>query len=82
MKRSTKIMLTAAAVVGAGVIIKKVMERDIIQDKVKEYDALDYLTDKYGEEALAGKKILIVNDDDHATKSTIAKDVVDYELHK
>ena len=75
-------MLTAAAVVGAGIIIKKVIERDLVQDKVKEYDAMDYLKDKYGEEALEGKKILIVNDDDHATKTTIAKDVVDYELNK
>ncbi len=82
MKKFNKVLAVTAVAVGTAFVVKKILEKDIIQDKLKEKDALSYLKDKYGEEALEGKKILIVDESEHANKATIAKDVVDYEIHK
>ncbi|WP_331836063.1 hypothetical protein [Erysipelothrix piscisicarius] len=82
MNKLFKVAFGAAAVLGVGVIVKKVIEKDIIQDKVKEREALNYLKEKYGEDALEGKKIMIVNDDHTVTQADIAKDVLEYEINK
>ncbi|CAM3717572.1 hypothetical protein ERUR111494_08430 [Erysipelothrix urinaevulpis] len=82
MKTINKVLAVSAIAVGTAYVLKKVLEKDIIQDKFKEKDAMAYLKEKYGDEALDGKKILIVRDEDHPTKATIAKDVVDYSIHK
>lgn len=80
MNKLFKVAIGAAAVLGIGVVVKKIIEKDIIQDKVKEREAMNYLKDKYGEEALDGKKIMIVNDDHAVTQADIAKDVLEYEI--
>ena len=82
MKKTVKVIATVAAVAGTAILVKKLLEGDVIQDKFKERDALDYLKDKYGDDIMDGKKIMIVNDEDHAGKATIAKDLVDYNMHK
>ncbi|AGN23976.1 hypothetical protein PT250_03295 [Erysipelothrix rhusiopathiae] len=82
MNKLFKVAIGAAAVLGIGVVVKKIIEKDIIQDKVKEREAMNYLKDKYGEEALDGKKIMIVNDDHAVTQADIAKDVLEYEINK
>ncbi|MDE8208174.1 hypothetical protein [Erysipelothrix rhusiopathiae] len=82
MNKLFKVAIGAAAVLGIGVVVKKIIEKDIIQDKVKEREAMNYLKDKYGEEALDGKKIMIVNDDHAVTQVDIAKDVLEYEINK
>lgn len=82
MNKLFKVAIGAAAVLGTGVVVKKIIEKDIIQDKVKEREAMNYLKDKYGEEALDGKKIMIVNDDHAVTQADIAKDVLEYEINK
>lgn len=82
MNKLFKVAIGSAAVLGIGVVVKKIIEKDIIQDKVKEREAMNYLKDKYGEEALDGKKIMIVNDDHAVTQADIAKDVIEYEINK
>lgn len=82
MNKLFKVAIGAAAVLGIGIVVKKIIEKDIIQDKVKEREAMNYLKDKYGEEALDGKKIMIVNDDHAVTQADIAKDVLEYEINK
>ena len=82
MKKITKVLATTAVLVGTAYLIKKVIDGDVIQDKFREKAALDYLKEKYGEDVMEGKKIQIVNEDSHADRATIAKDVVDYNLHK
>lgn len=82
MNKLFKVAIGAAAVLGIGVVVKKIIEKDIIQDKVKEREAMNYLKDKYGEEALDGKKIMIVNDDHAVIQADIAKDVLEYEINK
>ncbi|CAM2764286.1 hypothetical protein ERTO105960_01985 [Erysipelothrix tonsillarum] len=80
MKKLFKVAVGAAAVMGVGLVVKKIIEKDVIQDKVKEREAMNYLKDKYGEEALNGKKIMIINNDEPVTKTDIAKDIVEYEM--
>ena len=82
MKRTFKVIATTAAIVGTALIVKKLLEGDVIQDKFKEMDAMDYLREKYGDDVMDGKKIQIVNEDSHADKATLAKDLVDYKMHK
>lgn len=82
MKKITKALATTAVLVGTAYVIKKVIDGDVIQDKFREKAALEYLREKYGDDAMEGKKIQIVREDSHADKATIAKDVVDYNLHK
>lgn len=82
MKRTLKVLAITGVVVGSAYAIKKLLEGDVIQDKFKEKDALDYLTEKYGDDVMDGKKIQIVNDDSHAGKATLAKDFADYQVHK
>lgn len=82
MKKTFKVIATTAAIVGTALIVKKLLEGDVIQDKFKEMDAMDYLREKYGDDVMDGKKIQIVNEDSHADKTTLAKDLVDYKMHK
>ena len=82
MKRTFKVLAVTGVVVGTAFAIKKLLEADVIQDKLKEKDALDYLRDKYGDDIMEGKKIQIVNDDSHTDKMDLAQDLIDYEMHK
>lgn len=82
MKKLTKVLTVSAIAVGTAVVLKKVFEKDLVQDKFKEKAALDYLKEQYGEDALEGKKVKLVNKDDHATKGTIAKDIAEYNFNK
>lgn len=86
MKKDNKmrnVALGAAIVGGAAFIVNRLRKGDgALSTHHKEKEAHQYLVDVYGEEAMEGKKVMIVDEDDHASKTDIAKDVVDYELHK
>ena len=82
MNKLTKVLATTALVVGSAYVIKRILDGDVIQDKFREKAALDYLKEKYGDDVMEGKKIQIINDDSHADKVDIAKDIADYNMHK
>lgn len=84
MKKLTKNLLLGAAVLGAAAYVTHQLFNDDskLRMRRKERDAFDYLVEKHGEEAMKGKKVVIVDENDHATKLDVAKDVVDYKVHK
>lgn len=81
MSRSSKILLTAIGIAGVGAATYYFLKREEIQNKSKEKAAMEYLKEVYGEEALAGKKLVLIDENDYTDKTDIAKDVIDYEVH-
>lgn len=77
MSRSSKILLTAIGIAGVGAATYYFLKREEIQNKSKEKVAMEYLKEVYGEEALAGKKLVLIDENDHTTKTDIAKDAID-----
>lgn len=66
MNRTGKILLAAIGIAGVGAAAYYLLKREELQRKSKEKAAMDFLRETYGEEALEGKKILLVDEDESA----------------
>ncbi len=62
MNRSSKILLTAIGIAGVGAVAYYLLKREEYQKQSKEKAAMDFLKETYGEEALAGKKLVLLDD--------------------
>lgn len=62
MSRSSKILLTAIGIAGVGAAAYYLLKREEYQTQSKEKAAMDFLKETYGEEALAGKKLVLLDD--------------------
>lgn len=48
----------------------------------QEKEAQKFLEELYGYEAMANKKVMIVDKDEHTSKADLARDLIDYQVHK
>lgn len=86
MKSKHKKLIAAVSIIGAsvavasGIVLYKLMKDDYFSNKSKAKDAKEYLIEKYGEEALQGKKIIVVDEDKPVTRTRIAKDILQYRM--
>lgn len=86
MTNNKKISLGFTTLIGVGaaiatvVVVKKIMSSEAITNRRREREAEAFLREKYGDDVLVGKRIVLVDENDTITKTDIAKDIVKYEM--
>lgn len=86
MKQSHKIAIGVGAVVGIGAAVgsflffKKLKEERYFEKRRLEKDAVAFIREKYGEDALDGRRIQIIDEDQPITKTQIAEDLIRYSV--
>ncbi|QIK57388.1 hypothetical protein G7059_05820 [Erysipelothrix sp. HDW6A] len=86
MTNNKKISLGITTLIGVGaaiatvVVVKKIMNSEAITNRRREREAEAFLREKYGDDVLVGKRIVLVDENDTITKTDIAKDIVKYEM--
>ncbi len=86
MTNNKKISLGITTLIGVGaavatvIVVRKLMNSEAITNRRREREAESFLREKYGDDVLAGKRIVLVDENDPITKVDIAKDIVKYEM--
>lgn len=83
-KNRFKHLLIGAGLVGAAAfVIHRLREGEgKLALHHQEREAQKFLEDLYGRDAMANKKVKIIDQDEHTSKADLARDFVDYQMHK